>query len=213
MKVAVVDYGMGNLHSVRNAIEMSGGDAVLAKAPEDLRDADRIVLPGVGAFGECVKNLRASGLLESLDEEVRKKGKPLLGICLGMQVLASAGEEMGEHEGLGWIPGRVVRLRVEGKGLRVPHVGWNEVVLVKEHPVLAKVAKAAKATQRPTFYFVHSYAFEPASAEHTVATCDYGYEFTCAVAKDNIIATQFHPEKSQQNGLALVESFLEWSPC
>jgi len=205
-KVAVVDYGMGNLHSVRNAIEMSGGDAVLASEPEALRDAERIVLPGVGAFGECVRNLRASGLLESLEEEVLKKGKPLLGICLGMQVLASTGEEMGEHEGLGWIPGRVVRLRGEAKGLRVPHVGWNEVRVTGDHPVLKGIRKNA------TFYFVHSYAFEPASAEHTAAMCDYGGEFTCAVAKGNIVATQFHPEKSQQNGLAVVEAFLGWEP-
>ncbi len=205
-KVAVVDYGMGNLHSVRHAIEMSGGDAVLASEPEALRDAERIVLPGVGAFGECVKNLRASGLLESLEEEVLEKGKPLLGICLGMQVLASAGEEMGEHEGLGWIPGRVVRLRGEAKGLRVPHVGWNEVKVVVDHPVLRGIGKDK------TFYFVHSYAFEPSSASHTAALCDYGGDFTCAVARDNIVATQFHPEKSQQNGLAVVEAFLAWKP-
>jgi glutamine amidotransferase len=205
--VAVVDYGMGNLHSVRHALGMVGADVVLAHDPKDLEGASRIVLPGVGAFGECVKNLRASGMLESLENEVRKKGKPMLGICLGMQVLATSGEEMGEHEGLGWIPGRVKRLDVEGKGLRVPHVGWNEVKLVHGgHPILKGIKKES------TFYFVHSYAFVPDVAGHTIATCDYGGDFTCAVAKDNVVATQFHPEKSQQNGLGVLEAFLDWKP-
>jgi glutamine amidotransferase len=207
MDVAVVDYGMGNLHSVRHALGMVGADVLVTHDPEDLKRADRIVLPGVGAFGECVKNLRASGMLETLEEEVLKKGKPMLGICLGMQVLASSGEEMGEHVGLGWIPGRVKRLAVEDKGLRVPHVGWNEVrVAPSAHPIFAGLKKDA------TFYFVHSYAFSPADAASTAATCDYGGEFTCAVAKDNIVATQFHPEKSQQNGLTVLESFLAWKP-
>ncbi|MGC4079519.1 MAG: imidazole glycerol phosphate synthase subunit HisH [Rubrivivax sp.] len=165
------------------------------------------MLPGVGAFGECVKNLRASGMLETLDSEVRKKGKPMLGICLGMQVLAGSSEELGEHEGLGWIPGRVKKLDVTEKNLRVPHVGWNEVKLVHGgHPILKGVKQAS------TFYFVHSYAFVPDAAEHTIATCDYGGDFTCAVAKDNVVATQFHPEKSQQNGLGILESFLSWNP-
>jgi imidazole glycerol-phosphate synthase subunit HisH len=123
-----------------------------------------------------------------------------------MQVLASSGEEMGEHEGLGWIPGRVKRLAVEDKGLRVPHVGWNEIRVTGTHPVLTGFRKDAN------FYFVHSYMFVPDSPEHTAAVCDYGGEFTCAVAKDNIIAAQFHPEKSQQNGLAVLERFLAWKP-
>jgi imidazole glycerol-phosphate synthase subunit HisH len=208
MDVAVVDYGMGNLHSVRNALSMVGADVVVTSDPDELRRADRIVLPGVGAFGECVKNLRASGVLETLEEEVLKKAKPMLGICLGMQVLATRGDELGDHEGLGWIPGRVRRFTVdETQGLRVPHVGWNEVhVSSSRHPVLAKMRKDA------SFYFVHSYFFEPVSAEHTAATCDYGGEFTCAVARGTIIATQFHPEKSQQVGLSVLEAFLDWKP-
>jgi glutamine amidotransferase len=205
--VAVVDYGMGNLHSVRHALGMVGAEVSVTSDPAELRRATRIVLPGVGAFGECVKNLRASGMLETLEDEVRKKGKPMLGICLGMQVLASSGEEMGEHEGLGWIPGRVKRIDVTGTKLRVPHVGWNEVkVAGSGHPLLRTVKKDS------TFYFVHSYAFVPDDAAHTVATCDYGAPFTCAVAKDNVVATQFHPEKSQQNGLAMLEAFLAWKP-
>jgi glutamine amidotransferase len=208
MDVAVVDYGMGNLHSVRHALSMVGADVVVTSDPAELRRADRIVLPGVGAFGECVKNLRATGVIETLEQEVLKKGKPMLGICLGMQVLASRGEELGEHEGLGWIPGRVRRFRVdETAGLRVPHVGWNEVhVPATPHPVFAKMRKHA------TFYFVHSYVFEPAEPQHTAATCDYGGEFTCAVGHQNILATQFHPEKSQQQGLGLLEAFLDWKP-
>ena len=208
MRVAVVDYGMGNLHSVRNALSMVGADVVVTSDPAELRRADRIVLPGVGAFGECVKNLRASGVLETLEEEVLKKGKPMLGICVGMQVLASTGEELGEHDGLGWIPGRVRRFTVdETAGLCVPHVGWNEV-----QPSAARHAVFVKMRKDASFYFVHSYFFEPAAPEHTAATCDYGGAFTCAVARDNILALQFHPEKSQQNGLALLEGFLDWKP-
>lgn len=206
MQVAIVDYGMGNLHSVRHAIAMAGGEPVLASNPDVLREAERVVLPGVGAFGHCIANLRASGLLESLADEVLGKGKPMFGICLGMQVLASAGEEMGDHVGLGWIPGRVRRLRVDADGLRVPHVGWNEVRVTRDHPVLGGIRRDA------TFYFVHSYVFEPESPVHTAAIADYGGDFTCAVARDNIIATQFHPEKSQQNGLSLLERFLTWKP-
>ncbi len=207
MNVAIVDYGMGNLHSVRHALAMVGADVVVAEHPEELRGADRIVLPGVGAFGECLTNLRRSGLLETLEEEVLKKAKPMLGICLGMQVLATTGEEMGEHAGLGWIPGRIRHFDVEAAGLRVPHVGWNEVNLVGgAHPVLQDVKG------KSTFYFVHSYFFQPDQPEHTVATCDYGGSFTCAVAKDTIVATQFHPEKSQQNGLQILERFLDWKP-
>ena len=208
MDVAVVDYGMGNLHSVRNALLMVGADVVVTSDPAELRRADRIVLPGVGAFGECVKNLRASGVLGTLEEEVLQKGKPMLGICVGMQVLATRGEELGEHEGIGWIPGRVRRFTVDDTAnLRVPHVGWNEVQpSAARHPVFAKMRKDA------SFYFVHSYFFEPENASHVAAICDYGGAFTCAIARDNILALQFHPEKSQQNGLGVLEGFLDWKP-
>jgi imidazole glycerol-phosphate synthase subunit HisH len=131
----------------------------------------------------------------------------MLGICLGMQVLASSGEEMGEHEGLDWIPGRVKRLDVAGTTLRVPHVGWNEVnVTAGGHPILARVRRES------AFYFVHSYAFVPDDPEHSIATCEYGKPFTCVVGRDNVVATQFHPEKSQQTGLAVLEAFLDWKP-
>ena len=206
MSVAVIDYGMGNLHSVRNALSIIGADVEIVDTPEQLLAAERIVLPGVGAFGECLANLQRTGLVESLAEVVLRKGRPLLGICLGMQVLADVGEEMGEHAGLGWIPGRIRRLAVDAD-LRVPHVGWNEVEVVgRTHPVLGAIKPSS------TFYFVHSYVFEPEVDEHTAARCRYAAPFTCAVARDNIVATQFHPEKSQQNGLALLERFLDWKP-
>ncbi len=204
--IAVVDYGMGNLHSVRLAFEAVGESVTVTSDPADLRRAERIVLPGVGAFGECVKNLRGSALYASLEEEVQKKGKPLLGICLGMQILATEGEELGKHTGLGWVPGRVRRLTAGERGMRVPHIGWNGAARMREHPVFADM----KADS--TFYYVHSYAFEPSSESHAAATCDYGGAFVCALAKDNIVATQFHPEKSQRDGFAILANFARWKP-
>ncbi|HSO31783.1 MAG TPA: imidazole glycerol phosphate synthase subunit HisH [Labilithrix sp.] len=205
--IAIVDYGMGNLHSVRHALATvgAGADAKITSDPKDLERAERIVFPGVGAFGECMKNIRASGLLPTLEREVLEKRKPMFGICVGMQVLASVGEELGTHEGLGWIPGRVRRLK--GDGVRVPHVGWNDArVIATEHPVFRDLPRDS------TFYYVHSFVFEPESRAHVAAVCDYGEEFVCALAKDNIIATQFHPEKSQDAGLTLLERFLRWNP-
>jgi glutamine amidotransferase len=203
--IAVVDYGMGNLHSVRHALGMVGADDVeLTHDPEKLREAERILLPGVGAFGECAKNLRASGIVDALKEEVLVRGKPMLGICVGMQVLATEGHEMGVHEGLGWIPGVVKPL--DAPGLVIPHVGWNEVMHDGTHPMLKGVKPGA------TLYFVHSYAFVPNDPSMVAATCDYGGAFTAALKKDNIFATQFHPEKSQQDGLRVLENFLSWNP-
>lgn len=203
--IAVVDYGMGNLHSVRHALATVGADALVTSDPKDLERAERIVFPGVGAFGECMKNLRASGLIDTLRREVFEKKKPMFGICVGMQVLASVGEELGTHEGLGWIPGKVRRLAPKG-GLRVPHVGWNGASVAKKHPVFESITPDA------TFYYVHSFVFEPDSKDVIAATCDYGGELVCALAKDNIVATQFHPEKSQDAGLSLLEAFLRWQP-
>jgi imidazole glycerol-phosphate synthase subunit HisH len=205
--IAIVDYGMGNLHSVRHALATvgAGDSAKVTSDPKDLERAERIVFPGVGAFGECMKNIRASGLLPTLEREVLEKKKPMFGICVGMQVLASAGEELGTHEGLGWIPGRVRRLA--GEGVRVPHVGWNGArVTATEHEMFRDLPLDS------TYYYVHSFVFEPASPSHVAAVCDYGEEFVCALAKDNIVATQFHPEKSQDAGLVLLERFLRWSP-
>jgi len=204
--IAIVNYGMGNLRSVQHALEMVGADVQVATHPEDLRTAERLVLPGVGAFGACVRHLRASGLVEALTEEVLHRGKPLLGICLGMQVLAGVGYEMGKHRGLGWIPAVVQRFEVELLGLKVPHVGWNEVILQRHTPLFHGLQRD------PTFYFVHSYHLVPDTPEVTLASCDYGIRFTAAILRDNIFACQFHPEKSQHNGLRLLENFLAWSP-
>lgn len=204
--IAIVNYGMGNLRSVHHALDMVGADALITTHPEDLHAAERIVLPGVGAFGECVQNLHASGLVEALTAEVLHKGKPLLGICLGMQVLASLGYEMGLHQGLGWVPAVVQRFEVEHLGLKVPHVGWNEVIPQRDTPLFHGIQKDL------TFYFVHSYHLVPDAPETTLASCDYGGWFTAAILHDNMFACQFHPEKSQQNGLRLLENFLAWNP-
>jgi glutamine amidotransferase len=204
--VAVVDYGMGNLHSVRHALEMVGAEVEVTRDPDALRRADRIVLPGVGAFGECASNLRASGMVEALEEQVVRRGKPLFGICVGMQVLMREGHEMGVHPGLGWIPGIVRRFEVDETSIKVPHVGWNEILPVRDTPLLAGLPK------EPTFYFVHSYHAVPDDQGITAAACDYGERFTAAILTGNIFATQFHPEKSQQHGLRVLENFLGWTP-
>jgi glutamine amidotransferase len=204
--IAIVDYGMGNLHSVRHALDRAGAEAAISAAPEALRAADRIVLPGVGAFGECAARLRATGLIEALEEEVLKRGKPMLGICVGMQLLAETGSELGSHAGLGWMPGTVDRLAPDVRDLKVPHVGWNEVAWTRETPMSKGLSKS------PHFYFVHSYRLFPREAALIAAECDYGGAFPAAVQFRNVFATQFHPEKSQDAGLRLLENFLSWSP-
>ena len=204
--IAVVDYGMGNLRSVHHALDMVGADVRVTNRPEDLRSAERIVLPGVGAFGECVQNLCASGLVEALEAEVLQEGKPFFGICVGMQVLARVGYEMGVHQGLSWVPAVVRRFKVEEEGLKVPHVGWNEVIPQRETPLFKGLR------QNSTFYFVHSYHLVLDDPGMVIAACDYGGLFTSAILRDNIFACQFHPEKSQRNGLRLLENFLAWKP-
>jgi imidazole glycerol-phosphate synthase subunit HisH len=204
--IAVVDYGMGNLHSVRHALDMVGADVCITRLAEDLRSAERIILPGVGAFAECARNLRATGLVEVLEEEVMQRAKPFFGICVGLQVLAREGHEMGVYPGLDWFPAVVKRFQLEDSRLKVPHVGWNEVILRKESPLFKGLNKL------PEFYFVHSYHLVCEESDSVLADCDYGGPFTAALQRDNIFATQFHPEKSQQNGLRLLENFLNWNP-
>lgn len=204
--IAVVDYGSGNVHSISSALYMIGADVVVTDKPEELRDASHIVLPGVGAFGMCMDKLNASGLRETLTEEVLENGKPFYGICVGMQVLAREGHEFGVHQGLGWLDGIVKHFEVDEHEYKIPHVGWNNVDSKADVPLFENLKSDA------TFYFTHSYHFVPEDENLTVATCNYGSNFTAAVQKGNIFASQFHPEKSQDNGLQLLENFLNWKP-
>lgn len=199
--IALIDYGAGNLRSVHNALVAVGAENVAVTAdPEVVAKADRIVLPGVGAFAACMNGLSAiDGLIGAMEQRVRREGAPFLGICVGMQLLAEAGEEHGRHAGLGWIGG-TVRSFNPAPGLRVPHMGWNDVIPVAAHSVIA----AGEA------YYLHSYHF--ADAIDVAATSSHGASFVAAVAKDNIVGVQYHPEKSQAYGLATLERFLTWRP-
>jgi glutamine amidotransferase len=202
--VVVVDYGICNVRSVVKALELVGATVRVSSAPRDLQEAERIVLPGVGAFEHGMTNLATRGLIEPLADQVLGKGKPFLGICLGMQLLARTSHEFGVHEGLGWLPATVTPFALEGEGLKVPHIGWTEVSLDRASPLFAGVSKA------PSFYFVHSYHMVCDTTDLVAASAEYGVRFTAAVQRDNIFATQFHPEKSQDDGLRLLENFLQW---
>lgn len=205
--IAIIDYGMGNLHSIHKALEYVGGDAVITENPDDLSKAERVVLPGIGAFGDGIANLRKAGFVEALRREVLERKKPFLGICLGMQLLATRSFEFGEHEGLGFIPGEVKKFEFpEAKRLPIPHVGWNSVAIRKEHELLKGIKNNSD------FYFVHSFRYLPADQNSVIASCDYGYDFPAIVGSANIFATQFHPEKSQKDGLKLLINFLNWTP-
>ena len=203
MRIAVVDYGMGNLRSVSKALEHVAPSAeVLATAdPAVIRSAERVVVPGQGAMPDCMRQLAASGAREAVIEAAG--AKPFLGICIGLQMLFERGEE-GDTRGLGLLPGNVPRFRVSG--LKIPHMGWNEVLQRRPHALWAGIP------DRSRFYFVHSYFPAPRDEGVTAATCVYGMPFTCAVARDNIFAVQFHPEKSQSAGLQLLSNFVRWRP-
>ena len=211
--VAVVDYGMGNLRSVSQAVKHvaagTGFDVIVTSNPDEVYAAERVVLPGQGAMPDCMRELRDSGVKEAVLHAAANK--PLMGVCVGMQMLLSHSEE-GDTGGLGLIPGDVVRFRLEGQlqpdgsRYKVPQMGWNRVRQARPHPVWAGVPDDS------FFYFVHSFHAKPADAAHSVGETDYGVRFTCAVARDNIFATQFHPEKSAEHGLALYRNFLHWTP-
>lgn len=206
--IAVVDYGMGNVRSILNALSYIGHDAVLTAEGRRLDDAARLILPGVGAFGDAMRNMEERGLGETLRRQVFEKGKPFLGICLGLQLLAGSSEEHGVHQGLGWLDAEVVRFSFNGgPPLKIPHMGWNEISPRGDHPLFRHL----KETER-TFYFVHSFHIVCRDPRDVAAVCEYGVPFTAAVARDNIAATQFHPEKSQDNGLQVLKNFLEWNP-
>ena len=202
--IALVDYGAGNLHSVANALKAAGADDVTVTSdPMVVRAADRIVLPGVGSFKACAEGLRAIvGMEEALTERVRVGGAPFLGICVGMQLLADQGVEHGVTPGLGWIGGEVRAIERTDPAIKIPHMGWNDVELTA-HAALVTPGEA---------YFLHSYQFVAGNPQHIAAMTDHGGGLIAAVAKDTIVGVQFHPEKSQAYGLALLADFLEWRP-
>ena len=201
MTLALIDIQSGNLRSVENALRAAGCDALIVTAdPDAVASADRIVLPGVGAFGACAANLRAvDGLEAALTDAVLARARPFLGICVGMQLMADAGKELGEHRGLGWIAGRVRKLDPGTMAAKIPHMGWNDVVPVTDDPLI----ESGEA------YFLHSYAFE---GDHVTATTDHAGPVTAAIGRDNLLGVQFHPEKSQRYGLDLLARFLSWRP-
>jgi glutamine amidotransferase len=214
MNVVVIDYGSGNLRSVAKAVERAAAegdnaaDILVTSDADTVRRADRIVLPGVGAFGDCLAGLNGlAGMREALEDAVLKDARPFLGICVGMQLLAERSVEHGEHSGLGWVRGEVTPLQPVDKTLKIPHMGWNELSIAADgHPVLAGIATGAHA------YFVHSFAFRCETNDAVLATVDYGERLTAMVGRDNLVGTQFHPEKSQETGLQLLRNFLCWRP-
>jgi glutamine amidotransferase len=214
MSVAIVDYGSGNLHSAHKAFERAAADAgvrvVVTSDPDVVRRSDRVVLPGVGAFADCRRGLdNVPGMVEAMEESAIKRGRPFLGICVGMQLLASRGLEHEVSAGLGWIPGDVVAIEPRSSELKVPHMGWNTLRAHREHALLAGIPTGEYGLHA---YFVHSYHLKAARPDLVLATTDYGGELTSIVARDNIAGTQFHPEKSQMLGLSLIGNFLRWSP-
>jgi imidazole glycerol-phosphate synthase subunit HisH len=216
MSVAVIDYGSGNLHSVAKAFERAarecGTDQPIAVTsdPEKVRNADRLVLPGVGAFADCRRGLDAvAGMMDVLEEGVCRKGKPFLGICVGMQLMAERGREYTVTDGMGWIRGEVRRIRPDDPALKIPHMGWNTLSVVNDHPLLAGIKSGPGGLHA---YFVHSFHLVPTDRSTLVAEADYSGPVTAMLGVDNIAGTQFHPEKSQTLGLRLISNFLKWRP-
>lgn len=215
MRIVIVDYGSGNLHSVHKALERASrqldkATILVTSTPELIRSADRIVLPGVGAFADCKQGLDSVlGLVQALEEAVLRGGKPFLGICVGMQLLATTGLEHEVTRGLGWLPGVVAPITPSDASLRIPHMGWNTLNARQDHALLRDIPLGDNGLHA---YFVHSYQFHPDDSRSIIATTQYGGEISAAVARDNIAGSQFHPEKSQQMGLAFLENFLRWQP-
>ncbi len=214
MSVVIIDYGSGNLRSAAKAFEYAVAAAgldlkvdVTARA-DDVDRASHVVLPGVGAFADCKQGLAAlPGMVDALERAVVQQARPFLGICVGMQLMATTGREHGEHAGLGWVPGEVVALEPADPSLKIPHMGWNELSLKGPgHPVFEGIAAGSHA------YFVHSYGYACADPAHVLATVEYGGAVTAVVGRDNMVGTQFHPEKSQATGLRLITNFLTWRP-
>ena len=213
--IVIIDYGSGNIKSAARAFEKVIKDhnldfqVVISNNPDDLTSASHIVLPGQGAFGDCISNLKSvSGMIEALETAVLSDKKPFLGICVGMQLLANKGFEHGEYDGLGWIDGNIVPIKPTDKALKIPHMGWNTVQWTQKNSPITKNLEKSD----PHFYFVHSFMFESKEEDAVIGTTEYGQEVTAIIAKNNILGTQFHPEKSQDAGLTLIHNFLLWKP-
>ncbi len=206
MKIALIDYGSGNLQSAYKALELVSDykkKIFVTSNSKDLLKADKIILPGVGAFADCMKGLKSiSGMINVLNEVVLEKKKPFLGICIGMQLMATEGKEKGNHKGLGWIEGKVIKIK-KNKKIKIPHMGWNTVKVASKHPIIKR--------KKFESYFVHSYNFICKDKKNVLATCDYQQKITAIVGKENIIGTQFHPEKSQKVGLEILKNFVFWN--
>ncbi|HEY5122997.1 MAG TPA: imidazole glycerol phosphate synthase subunit HisH [Ignavibacteria bacterium] len=203
MMVGIVDYGMGNLLSVLDAVEYIGYEAMFCRNENELKKAEKIILPGVGAYKDCVKNLKEFGFWDTLNEEVINKKKYILGICLGMQIMAKKGYEGGDFGGLGWFDAEVIRIVTNNKNLKIPQVGWNNIDYDNDNLLFKGLPGMSE------FYFVHSYYMKCNEKKDVIATCNYGIELTAAICKNNIFATQFHPEKSQDYGLRVLKNFLD----
>jgi glutamine amidotransferase len=216
VSVAIVDYGSGNLHSAAKAFERAAREAggrariTVTSDPDEVARAERIVLPGVGAFADCRRGLDSlDGMVDALNDAVRSRGRPFLGICVGMQLLAERGREYRVTQGLGWIGGEVDRLAPSDAGLKIPHMGWNTLNERKRHPLLESIPLGAQGLHA---YFVHSYQLVPTHPSDLIAEAEYGGPVTAMVARENVAGTQFHPEKSQKLGLRLIANFLNWRP-
>jgi glutamine amidotransferase len=216
VSVAIVDYGSGNLHSAHKAFERAIREAglnrqvVVTSRPEDVAKAEHIVLPGVGAFADCKRGLASvTGMIEALEETVRRRGRPFLGICVGMQLMASRGLEYEITQGLDWIHGDVAVIKPKDAALKIPHMGWNTLAVSRPHPLLQGIETGEKGLHA---YFVHSFQLSPSEHDDLIATTDYGAPVTAVVGRDNMVGTQFHPEKSQTLGLKLIANFLTWRP-
>jgi imidazole glycerol-phosphate synthase subunit HisH len=214
--VAIVDYGSGNLHSAAKAFERAAREEglsqpiVVTSDPESVARADRVVLPGVGAFADCRRGLdEVAGMVAALDETVRRRGRPFLGICVGMQLMAERGREYEVTQGLGWIPGEVDRITPSDPSLKIPHMGWNTLNACRPHPLLDGIATGPQGLHA---YFVHSFQLKPSERSDLIAEADYGGPVTAIVGRDTMVGTQFHPEKSQRLGLRLIANFLKWTP-
>lgn len=202
--IVIIDYGMGNLKSVSKAFLKLGENVKVSSLPEDVDNADAIVLPGVGAFGDCMRNLSLKGLIEPVIRAI-EKGKPYLGICLGLQILFNESEEFGLTKGLGIIPGRVKRFSFQNRELKIPHMGWNSIKIIRPSPLFKEIPDGSY------FYFIHSYYVVPEDISVVAAETEYGERFVSSIWKDNIMATQFHPEKSQSLGLKVLMGFIEFA--